>query len=174
MHRATDVQWLLSKIPGKENMNAALYITYVIFAKGVRMIPSQVSLQLPSIPSDAFMFWISVHMLELEGSGQSSRSSKLRLQELREFEILSTTANPVTAMSFIKAQMSAPVQSLTKCFNKTDTKNSGILCFHEFWENFFICKKINDGGQKTYGLNARHERIQSSVYERDQASRSNI
>lgn len=88
-------------------------------AKGIRMIPSQVSLQLPSIPNDAFMSWISViHMLELEGSGKTSRISKLRLQELREFEMLSTTANPVTARSFVKPQMSAPVQSLTKCFDK--------------------------------------------------------
>lgn len=138
------------------------------------MIPSQVSLQLPSIPNDAFMSWISVHMLELEGTVQSRKISKLRLQELREFEMLSTTANPVTAMSFIKPQMSAPVQSLTKCFNKADTESLEIFCFHEFWENIFICKKINDGGQKTYGLNTRHERIQSNVYETDQTSRSNV
>jgi len=59
------------------------------------------------------MSWISVHMLELEGSGQPSRISKSRAQELKGFEILSTTANPVTATSFTEPQMSAPVQSLT-------------------------------------------------------------
>lgn len=127
------------------------------------MIPLQVSLQLPSISNDAFMSWISViHMLELEGCGKSSRISKLRLQELREFEMLSTTANPVTATSFVKPQMSAPVQSLTKCFKSVssrhqelrDTLRTGIL-----GRTFSSVKNMNDGGQKTYSLNTRHERI---------------
>lgn len=37
----------------------------------------------------------------------------------------------VPAMSFIKLQMSSPVQSLTKCFNKTDPQNSEILHLHK-------------------------------------------
>lgn len=78
------------------------------------------------------MSWISVDVLELDGIGYSTRISKLRPQEVTKFEILSTTANPVTAMSFIKLQMSAPVQSLTKCFNKTDPENLEIFCLHKF------------------------------------------